>query len=218
MPLHNHPNRLISFETANMNPAGTVDFYIGTSQTDRRGSGGTGNQRYFGRGSYSPSDKLTFGIDVQTYQDPVANPINGAYPDMKMRIGALWGRYQLYKTDSVSVATLVSIENIFALDSQLFGGRSENILFGSLKTPITYTASPEWQVHLTPSVTVMPDTVKGTQFYGTFASIGAGFSCKPSQRLTFLVPWKHRSTGPTISRARLRSLNRRSGLRERATT
>lgn len=133
VPLHNHPNRLNSFETANMNPEGTVDFYIGTSQTDRRSSGGTGNQLYFGGGSYSPSDKLTFGFDLQTYQDPVANPINGLFPEMKMHIGALWGKYQLYKTDSVSIATLVSIENMFPLDSQLLVAAQRISFLGLLK-------------------------------------------------------------------------------------
>lgn len=167
-----------------MYPAGTVEGTIGVMQTDPQNSAGTGNQLYFGGASYSPNDRLTFGFDLQTYQDPVTKPINGAYPEIKMHTGALWGKYQVYKGARVSVAALGSVENIFALDSPLFGGRSENIIIGAIKAPITFRAAPGLEFHVTPAISVYPDTVGGMPFYGTIASIGAGASYKPNERLS----------------------------------
>ncbi|MDP2495186.1 hypothetical protein Q8W25_14240 [Shimia thalassica] len=185
VPLHNHPTRIFSFETANMNPAGTIALDVGTIQTDPSGGVATGNQLYFGGGSYALNDRFSFGLDIHSYQDPTVDPINGSFPDFITHLGALWGKYQLYDSGRVAIAAQASIENFFTLESQLWGGKSNNVLAGSIKAPITFRASNQLQFHLTPSVSVFPDTVNGAQFYGTIASIGAGVSYKPSERLAF---------------------------------
>lgn len=184
VPLHNHPTRLVSLETGNMQAKGAMELSIGLTQAKQPRGSGTGNQLYFGGGSYAFTDNFTLGFDLQTYQDPVPYPISGAYPDVKMHTGALWGKYGLYSSGKVSVAALASFENIFALESPLFGGRNENILIGALKAPVTFHSSPTLEFTLTPSVSFFPDTVGGMPFYGTIASIGAGVSYKPSDRLS----------------------------------
>ena len=187
VPLHNHPTRLISLETANMNPAGTVELSVGTMQTDPSKGSGTGNQLYFGGGSYSPTDRLTFGFDLQSYQDPTISPINGAFPDIKMHTGALWAKYQVFKGSRVSMAALASVENLFALEGPLYGGRNEHVLIGAIKAPITIKASQQLEFHITPGVSFFPSTVGGQPYYGTVGSIGLGASYKPSERLAFFA-------------------------------
>lgn len=187
VPLHQHPTRIFSFETANMNPAGTLQLDVGTIQTEP-GDGpgaGTGNQLYFGGGSYALSDRVSLGIDIQSYWDPVLDPILGAYPDIIAHMGALWGKYQLFDNGRFAVAAQASVENYFTLESPLWGGKNKNVVIGSLKAPMTYRASQALELHLTPSVSVSPNTVGGAPFYGTIVSLGAGVSYKPNERLTF---------------------------------
>lgn len=183
--LHDHPSRLISLETANMAHAGTVALSVGTSQTDPRSAAGTGNQLYFGGGSYAPSDRLSLGVDLQNYVDQVGGPIAGSTPHVELTTAALWGKYQLYSDNRISVAAQASVESLVLLNSTLFGGHSSNTMIASLKAPITYSVSPELQLHLTPSLSILPDSINGTAFYGNIASIGIGASYKPSHRLSF---------------------------------
>ncbi|MEQ9693958.1 hypothetical protein [Shimia sp. SDUM112013] len=185
VPLQNHPTRIFSFETANTNPGGTIQLDIGTIQTDPSDGPATGNQLYFGGGSYAPNDQFSFGLDIHSYWDPVVDPINGLYPDIITHVYALWGKYKFYDSGNFAAAAQVSIDNFSTLDSPLWGGKSSNVLTGSLKVPLTYRASNQWQFHLTPSLYYYPDTVNGTPFYGTIASLGAGVSYRPSERLAF---------------------------------
>ncbi|WP_372884335.1 hypothetical protein [Shimia sp.] len=183
--LHEQPTRLISLETANTAHEGTVALTVGSSQTDPRSAAGTGNQLYFGGASYAPGDRLTLGLDLQNYVDLVGGPIAGSTPHVELTTAALWGKYRLYSDSRISIAAQASLESFVLLDSTLFGGASSNVMIGSLKAPISYAVSPELQLHLTPSVSVLPDTVNGTGFYGTIASVGVGASYKPSDRLSF---------------------------------
>ncbi len=183
--LHDQPARLVSLETANTNHQGTLELSIGTSQTDPSSASGTGNQLYFGGASYSPTDQLTLGFDLHNYVDLVGGTIGGTTPHVELTTAALWGKYQLYSDSRISVSALASVESFLTLNSTLFGGYSANTMIGSLKAPITYTASPKLQFHLTPSVSVLPNTVNGAAFYGTIASIGVGASYRPNDRLSF---------------------------------
>lgn len=199
--LEQHPNRLFQFETANMYPAGTLELNVGTMQTDPSGTGGgTGNQVYFGGASYAVNDKLTFGFDVSTYQDPVIKPINGSFPDFVVDTAAIWGKVRLFDNGQLSIAAQGSVETFVRLESPIFGGANSGVVIGSLKLPMTYTVSPKLQFHLTPGVSVFPDTVGGTTFYGTIPTLGAGVSYKPNDRLALFgavdVPI---GTGNTIS-------------------
>ena len=184
-PFNNQPTRLFNFETANVLPKGTLVLNVGTSQTDPSKGTGTGNQVYFGGGSYAVSDRLSFGIDFQSYRDPVFDPINGANPNFFLNDLAIWGKYQFINTGRWQVAALASVEQFVEFDADLWGGVQSGVMAGSLKIPVTFTASERLQFHVTPSVSVFPDTVGGAAFYGTVGSIGAGISYKPSERLAF---------------------------------
>ena len=183
--LENHPNRIIGLETANTYHEGTVEFSVGTFQANDRG-GATGNQLYFGGGSYSPSDKLTFGLDLQVYEDPTLEPINGLYPDIRMETVALWGKYKILDTGRLAVSALGSVESIVNIEADIWGGPHQpQELIGALKVPVSFLVTDRLQFHVTPSVSFYPETIAGAQFYGTIASIGTGVSYLASNRLSF---------------------------------
>jgi len=192
-PLDNGPTRIGSFETGNMYPKGTLELNVGARQTSPDDRAGTGNQNYHGGGNYAFADWFNMGFEVQNFVDPIAGPIDGepglppdGIPQIETNEIALWGKFRLYSDDRWSVTALASAEVFTALKSDIFGGwytPQSNIAIGAFKTPITYTFSPKWQVHLTPGVTVMPDDVNGDRFYGTIFSLGAGVSYKPNQRV-----------------------------------
>ncbi|MCG6902569.1 MAG: hypothetical protein LJE68_07795 [Rhodobacter sp.] len=184
-PLDEFPIRIGNFETANTLPGRTYELNIGSMQTDPNQGTGTGNQTYFGGGSYAVNDRLSFGFDMSSYQDPPAKPINGLFPDFVLNTAAAWAKYKLYDGESLAISAQGSAETFVRLESPVFGGRHSNVVIGSLKLPITYEVSPKLQFHLTPGVSVFPDTVGGMPFYGTIASVGAGVTYKPSNRLAF---------------------------------
>lgn len=184
--LEDTPLRIGGFETANTYHEGTLGLSIGWSQTDPSQGSATGNQLYFGGASYAVNDRLTFGFDAQTYDDPVVSPIGGANPSIKMNTVALWGKYAFYRGERVSVSGLMSLESLVHLRSPLWNGSSRNVAIGALKMPVSYQASESFALHVTPSVTFLPGTLNGAQFYSsTVGSIGVGATWKAGRRFSF---------------------------------
>ncbi|MDF0602638.1 hypothetical protein P1J78_18015 [Psychromarinibacter sp. C21-152] len=183
-PLELQPHRLGAFDTANTLPEGTLSLYVGQKQTfDART--GTGNQAYFGGGRYAPTDRLTLGFDFWSYVDPVVAPIGGGYPHVKMEPMAVSAEYRLFERGALAGSVLGSLEGYNRLNSSLYGGKATGQFVGALKAPFTLDMSSRFQFHLTPAVSVFPDSVNGQPFYGTIASLGGGVSYKPSRRLSF---------------------------------
>lgn len=185
VPLEGQPVRLGAFETANMYRGGTFELKIGTQQTEPGASSGTGNQLYFGGGSYAVNDNLTFGIDTSYYRDPTVKPILGSNPDFQVFPAALWGKVRVHDDGRLSIAALASVETFVKLDSPVFGGPQSGVVFGALKLPVSFSVTPDLQLHFTPGVSVFPDTVGGMPFYGTIGTVGAGFSYRAGPRVAF---------------------------------
>jgi len=184
--LENTPTRIGGFETAETHHKGTLSLNIGWHQSDPSKSAGTGNQLYYGGGSYAFSDRFTLGFDAQTYDDPPIDPIAGARPPIKMNTVALWGKYAVYQGERLSVSALASVENVLHLRSPIWNGSTRNMFIGALKAPMSYQVNSSFALHLTPSVTFMPDTVNGAQFYGsTIGSLGVGATWRLNRRLSF---------------------------------
>ncbi|MCP4817829.1 MAG: hypothetical protein GY883_01485, partial [Shimia sp.] len=184
--LEEQPVRMRGFETAHTYHAGTLELSVGTSQTSPGSGPGTGLQTYFGGGSYALSDRLMFGLEFQNFNDPAAGPINGSTPLIEMTTLALWSKVSLYQGERLSVAGLASIESVLKLRSSIWNGSVPDFFIGTLKAPISYQVNDSFALHLTPGVTFMPDTVNGSQFYGsTIGSVGVGASWKASRRLSF---------------------------------
>ncbi len=185
-PLEYHPTTLgTQFETANMLPAGAFAFTLGSAQTDPSTAAGTGLQIYFIGGAYAVNDRLTFGIDAQTFEDPVVKPIMGVFPTFGLDGVAGWVKYQAFDGPQLDIAVEGSAE-FFRLDTAVFGtatGTNAEHVIGSIRAPFTFDFSDTVQGHVTPGVSFFPDEINGIPFYGTVGYVGAGLSFKPSERV-----------------------------------
>lgn len=185
-PLETQPAQLFRFETANHLPARALELKFGFLQTDPRNSAGTGNQNYFLGAHYALSDRLTFGLEGQYYEDPVISPINGAFPAIGLDSIAGSAKYRVYNDNGFAVSLLGSVE-LFRFETSVFGsqnGSDAEHLIGSISAPITYTMSDEVQFHLTPGVSFFPDDINGNAFYGTVGFVGIGASYNPTDRFS----------------------------------
>ncbi|WP_375688107.1 hypothetical protein [Pseudooceanicola sp. LIPI14-2-Ac024] len=177
------PGHYTSFTTANMLPRGAARIELGFQQTNPSiETPGTSNQTYFASVAFAPVNGLEFGADYMNFNDPPPGDIAGSRPNTAVVGGGPWAKVRLYESGPLSIAAQASAEYI-KFNSSFYGSDTHEYFFiGSAHLPMTYDISPTLQAHLTPGVTVMPETRNGNDFYGTIASIGAGLSWKPSDR------------------------------------
>lgn len=183
-PLEVHPTRLGFFDTANMLPDGAFMPYLGTIQTEPGGSAGTGNQVYFFGGRAAITDGLTLGLDFFNYDDFTRRTIGGVTPQIIMEPLEVSGRLRVFDTGVLAGTAQVALGSFTNLNSSVFGGQSQfgDNLIASAKMPLTYDHSPKLQFHVTPGVSIFPETVNGADFYGTLYTLGGGVSYKPGDR------------------------------------
>ena len=185
-PLESHPTQLgRMLETANHLPGNGVQVTVGTAQTAPGSGPGTGNQIYYLGADYAPTDRLTFGIHAETFEDPVTSPINGLFPAFGMDTASGSIKYKLIDGDRLDVSVQGAVE-FFRFETSVFGtdtGTDAEHIIGSIKAPISYAMSDELQFHLTPGVSFFPDDLNGTPFYGTVGYVGAGLSYRPNERI-----------------------------------
>lgn len=182
-PLERPPGRLFNLETANQLPDEALQLSVGTHQTLPDSAPGTGDQLYYGSIDWGATDDLQLSLAYQNFDDSPADPINGASPTITLESVAPSVKYRLLETDRISLGMQGSVE-YFSLASDLFNSDNEggDAIIGSLHVPLTYTASPELQFHLTPGVSFFPDDINGIEFYDTIFSVGTGASWQPSER------------------------------------
>ncbi|MDQ7069547.1 MAG: hypothetical protein Q9M48_02170 [Rhodobacterales bacterium] len=184
-PQERHPSRLLNFNTAYQLRAGEIEVHVGTHQTTPGyARTGTGNQIYYGGIDWGVTDRIQLRMSRQHFEDPVSRPINGVFYPIRFQSLGVAAKIRLYQGERISIAAEGAIER-FVFESDLFGSRGGvdgvNVI-GALHLPVTYAASPRLNFHVTPGVSVFPDTINGLPFYGTIASLGAGFSWKPNAR------------------------------------
>ena len=161
-PLDGHPLQLgTAVDTANTLPARGMRVTLGTTQTVPGTGAGTGNQIYYTGVSFAPSDRLSFGLHLEFFEDPVTSPINGAFPAIGMDTAALSSKYKLWDGPNLDVAVQGSVE-YFRFETSVFGtfpGPNAEQVIGSFKAPISYSMNDRLQFHLTPGVSVFPETL-----------------------------------------------------------
>ncbi|SHI59475.1 hypothetical protein SAMN05444000_10248 [Shimia gijangensis] len=198
-PLEGFSTRFVNFETAETLPDNTFLLHAGTHQTIGSGSG-TGSQLYYGALDYAITDDFQLGFTTQVIEDITEKPILGVqYPTRFLTYGASV-KYRFVNTSQWQIAAQASLEYL-EFRTQHFGTNVSDAsnFIGSFQMPITYTARPNLQFHLTPGVSVFPDDLNGIPYYGTVASVGAGFTWKNSDRLqTFAQVSTPLSGGNTI--------------------
>ncbi|MEL6131127.1 MAG: hypothetical protein AAFR30_14655, partial [Cyanobacteria bacterium J06628_4] len=182
-PLERPPGRLFNVETANQLPADALQISVGTHQTLQDDLPGTGNQLYYSSVEWGVTEDIQLGLAYQNFDDPPAQAVNGERPNISLESIAPSIKYRIVETEQFSVAVQGSVEYL-SLSSELFDSKeddSEHIV-GSLQVPLTYTASPELQLHLTPGVSFFPDNINDSEFYDTVFTVGTGVSWQPSDR------------------------------------
>ena len=204
-PLERHPDRFVNFTTANLLPAGSLRLWVGSHQTPPgQASTGTANQTYYGGGQYALGPRVQIGIGHSEFHDPPISPIGGVTSQIRFHTTSLEGKVVLVDSGPWKMAVEGSVEQ-FIFRSPYFGVPTDagnSHVVGSLHLPVTYRASDALQFHVTPGVSALPDTIGGNPFYGTVASLGAGFSYKPSLRwMTYGAVNMPLSGGNTISSA-----------------
>ena len=187
-PLDEMPTHIgVLLDTANQLSQGAVQLTFGFNQTDPNAGPGTGNQIYFINGEYGVTDRLSFGLWTQTFEDPPVSPIGGANPPIGMDSGAISAKYRVIDSANFDVAVSGSVE-LFRFATTLYGtgpgGSNEGMAIGSISAPMTYSVNDDFQIHFTPGVSVFPDAINGVDFYGTVAHLGLGATYRFSERLS----------------------------------
>ena len=185
-PLQLPTTRLFNLETANQIDGGSILFTPGTRLFfgDEFGSGaGAGLQVNTGSIDYGITDRIQIGVAFDLFDDPLSRSVRGVETDVVFVGAAPSLKFQVVKSDLLSVSVLGSIEAFrITRDGGLFlptistSSVSTNVLGGSLQVPIAYKLSEGLQAHITPAVTIFPDTIDGAPFYGTMLNIGFGLS------------------------------------------
>ena len=198
-PLEEANTRWINFETAETLPEKQFSFTVGSHQTIGA-QNGTGNQMYYGAVDYGVTDDLQLGFSVQDFRDPIG-PIAGMTEPTNLRSFGGNLKYRFVSGERLQASALVSLE-YYSFETSIFGtdvSDTDNLI-GSFHVPLTYTLNPDLQFHLTPGVSVFPDSLNGFDYYGTVASLGAGVSWRASNRLlTFASVTAPLSGGNTIA-------------------
>ncbi|MDJ0826852.1 MAG: hypothetical protein QNJ16_15240 [Rhodobacter sp.] len=184
-PLDRHPIRVISVDTANQLKEGEVNLGVGWHQNDPGTAAGTGNQIYDWHGDWGVRDRFQAGFTFQSYNDPFHKPINGATSRLKFLTYGVSGKFKVYETPRLSFGVQGSVEYM-TWESPLWGSDVANAdhVIGSVQAPVTFRFSPQFELHLTPGVSIFPDSINGFDFFGTVGYIGAGATWKPHERVT----------------------------------
>lgn len=189
-PLQSPPTRLINLETANQLPAGALQFTGGFHQT--LDGFGTGFQIYSAGLDWAVSDRVQLRIAGDLYDDPPGKPIAGEQYNLSIASGSLSAKVRLFEQANISASVLGSAELLY-LSEPLpplpanIPERRTTTAAGTIQVPFTYTVDPKVQLHVTPGVVFLPDTIKGNPAFGTFFNLGAGISWQPSERLTLFA-------------------------------
>ncbi|WP_017651646.1 DUF5777 family beta-barrel protein [Fortiea contorta] len=194
-PLQLPPTKLHNLETANQLEQGAVQGEAGFLQVlplDDSVSG-TGLQTYQIDVDWGVTDDLQLGFTGDIFDDYVKCPAREQCGDFTTATYGAKLKYRLINQSrwAVGVAGTAQLMNVSA-SAGTFTNRASTRLnavtpVGALQFPITYKASANLQLHLTPGVVLFPDTVKGADFFGTFVNIGTGFSWQASPRLNLFA-------------------------------
>jgi uncharacterized protein YjbI with pentapeptide repeats len=200
-PLEQPPIRLFNLETANQLSRGAVSFTFGfrnflnsQSQGPVRG---LGRQVESFRGDGAVTDRLQLGLSGDLFSDSFLRLIDSQRVELKYFSAAAQAKYQFLKTDkfAASVSGSAELLNIRTDTPSLFTGpllggdrfTGKTVFAGSIRVPLTYSVSDQFQLHLTPGVSFFPEQVKGGEFYGTVFNIGAGVSWQPIKRFNLFA-------------------------------
>lgn len=194
-PLQTPPSQLHNLETGNQLRQGDVQIEGGFLQvlpTDNSVVG-TGLQTYHLNIDWGITDNLQIGFTGDIFDDYLKCPVRSECSYFTTVSYGTKLKYQVVNNNrwAIGVAGTVQLLHISA-NTGVFNNSPNQAFFvarpvGALQLPITYKASPNLQIHLTPGVVFFPDKVAGGDFFGTFFNIGTGFSWQTSKRVNLFA-------------------------------
>jgi hypothetical protein len=199
-PLQLPPIRLFNLETANQLPQGAFYTNAGVRIFPKGSSSGSGLQVFHGLFEAGVTQKLQIGGHFILFDDVLGKPINGLNTNLEILGLAPQVKYQILNREKFRLGLSGSVEYLkFTTDNGtaiagLFKPAGSpavvtaNTIAGTLQVPLTVDVAPRFQWHVTPGVAFFPGSVNnGSDFYGTFANIGTGFSWQALKRVSFFA-------------------------------
>ncbi len=191
-PLQKPPIRLFNLTTANQLEAGDLSLSLGTrfGFVEQFG-GGSGLQTDYGYIDYGLTNDFQVGLSNSLFDDLLGRKVNGNLANLVLNAFASTVKYKVFKDENLQVAVAGSAEMLqLSTDGGLFGsssGNYNNLFIGSLQVPVTYNATRDLQLHFTPGLAFFPNSVNGSDFYGTLFKIGTGLSWQATERLSLFA-------------------------------
>jgi len=181
-PLERDFYGLPNLAVANVLEADTFRFIGGQLQANPSGASGTGNQTYFLSAEYGLGRGVQLGFEYSKFADPIS--IAGTRSDTNNRNYGLKLSYNFLDNGPLKATAIASAELHWSL-SQYFGTRTgpddQNAIY-SFRLPVSYQVSDAFQVHLTPGVSVLPETLNGIPYHGVIGQLGVGATWRASER------------------------------------
>ncbi len=183
-PLEAPLTRFANFETGNILPKDTWAIQAGSHQTDLNTGVGTGSQLYYGAADWALGHNLQLGFTTQVIEDPLIKPVLGTSPPTRFLTTGGSLKYRFVDRPNLQVSAQASVESLRFRTSRFGTGvaNADNVI-GSLHLPVSLRLGQQLQFHLTPGVSVFPETLNGIPFFGTVAHLGVGATWQPNNRL-----------------------------------
>ncbi len=187
-PLLKQPIRILHLPTGNQLSPGDIKIDFSVTTTSAESSPGTGNQTYFTYFDWGYRENIQLGLSFMLNDDPTQRPVNGRNITQQYQSVGPNVKYRFYEDNNWKLGLAASLEAFQIYSGPgLFNNRTvptvNDIVLPAIQFPATYTPSPEVQLSFVPGVVFYPDTVNGTEFFGTIFNIGAGISWKPIKQL-----------------------------------
>ncbi|MEO1593536.1 MAG: hypothetical protein AAFU71_19940, partial [Cyanobacteria bacterium J06632_22] len=181
-PLERSPIRLLHLETANQLIGRALQLSFGSHQTLSDDNPGTGSQVYYGEIDWGITDEVQLSLSGHVYDDPPISAINGERQNITFTSLSASVRYRLLNSEQLALGVQGALETL-AFSSDLFDSADGDAnIVGAVHLPLTYTVSPDLQLHLTPGVSFLPGQLNGSEFYDTLFTVGSGVSWQPSEQ------------------------------------
>lgn len=141
------------------------------------GTGGSGNQNYFGGIGWGATDRLTVLFGVGVNDDPALAPIRGERKAQQQIDVAFGARTVLGEVGPASIGLQAAVEAMWvSSDPGLFNAGDDYarafVRGFALALPITTRPDPVWKATIVPSVAHLASEVMGAEYYGTMVRLG----------------------------------------------
>jgi hypothetical protein len=203
------PPQLFNLDTANHLSRGDNTINVGFRWYFPAGAlknlNGRGQQVVFGGFSSGITDRIQLDLGGFYIGDFLTQRVNGfplpgtgefppnSTPFVGFGGGFVQGKYQVIRGDRLRMSVAGSFEMLAVASSfpvftnDPFQNRRDFKWSpaGAIQLPVTYTITRGLQAHFTPTLAILPENMRGGEFYGTSFIVGGGLSWQPAKLIGF---------------------------------